>query len=266
VKRAFWVTLIVVALLAVTATAAYAITNGQPDGGNHPYVGLLAWPAGGGYYWVCSGAAISPTVFVTAAHCFEGYDGEEVRVSFSEEAWFPATDYYVGTPHWDPYFCIGCAPGLPGFDTHDVAVVVFQVPVVGLGEYANLPLEGFVDTLPMNSPVSLVGYGVQWDTGGGPPVEEGFGTRYFAPTELVTSNHKHSNEFIKLRANPSQGSGGTCFGDSGGPDIFEGPGINNDIILAVNSYVTNGNCAGVTYSNRIDTEYALEFINGFLMP
>lgn len=35
------------------------------------------------------------------------------------------------------------------------------------------------------------------------------------------------------------------------------------VVLAVNSYVTNGNCSGVTYSNRIDT-YALDLINSFL--
>jgi hypothetical protein len=35
-------------------------------------------------------------------------------------------------------------------------------------------------------------------------------------------------------------------------------------LLAVNSYVTNGNCAGVTYSNRIDLPYALDFIQSFM--
>jgi hypothetical protein len=29
---------------------ASAISNGQPDGNGHPYVGLVFWPAGGGYY------------------------------------------------------------------------------------------------------------------------------------------------------------------------------------------------------------------------
>ena len=84
-------------------------------------------------------------------------------------------------------------------------------------------------------------------------------TRYYAPTKLVASNHVHSDEYIKLTANPAQGKGGTCFGDSGGPDLRG----RTNIIVAVNSYVTNMNCTGVTYSNRIDTEYALEFINEF---
>ena len=39
------------------------------------------------------------------------------------------------------------------------------------------------------------------------------------------------------------------YGDSGGPNLLGG----TDIILAINSNVTNGSCAGVKYSNRIDT-------------
>ena len=84
-------------------------------------------------------------------------------------------------------------------------------------------------------------------------------TRYYAPSRLIQSNHKQSVEFIKLSANPAKGKGGTCFGDSGGPDLLGG----TNTILAVNSYVTNGNCAGVTYSNRVDSSLVLEFINSF---
>ena len=58
-----------------------------------------------------------------------------------------------------------------------------------------------------------------------------------------------------MTANPSQGRGGTCFGDSGGPILL------GDTILGVNSFVNNDNCAGVTYSYRIDTAEALAFIN-----
>lgn len=245
--------LVLVLSLALAGTGL-AISNGQPDGNNHPYVGMAIGPATGGGWWVCSAAAISPTVVVTAAHCFEGPD---VLVTFDEvPAFFES--FVPGTWTPDPYWCIGCAGGLPGFDSHDVAVIVLDDPIT-LPRYAQLPTEGLVDTLGMKTGVDLVGYGVQFDQGGGPRYpEDGAFTRYYAPTQLVASNFVHSDEYIKLTANPAQGKGGTCFGDSGGPDLLGG----TDIILAVNSYVTNGNCAGVTYSNRIDT-YALEFINSF---
>lgn len=248
--------LLVIVLLLATVSTVFAISNGQPDGNNHPYVGMAIGPATGGGYWVCSVAAISPTMVVTAAHCFEGPD---VLVSFAEDpiANFPAT-FQPGTWTPNPDWCIGCGGGLPGFDSHDVAVIVLDSPV-SLPRYAQLPTEGLVDTLPMNTDVDLVGYGVQFDQGGGPRYpEDGAFTRYYAPTKLIASNFVHSDEYIKLTANPAQGKGGTCFGDSGGPDLLGG----TDTILAVNSYVTNGNCAGVTYSNRIDT-YALDFINSF---
>lgn len=81
--------MIALALLAVTVGIAGAISNGEPDGDNHPYVGIALGPATGGGYWVCSAAAISPTVLVTAAHCFEGPD---VWVTFDE-----VPTYYFST-------------------------------------------------------------------------------------------------------------------------------------------------------------------------
>lgn len=55
-------------------------------------------------------------------------------------------------------------------------------------------------------------------------------------------------------------SGGTCFGDSGGPDLLGG----TDTVLAVNSYVTNVNCSGVIYSQRVDVPEVLEWIESYL--
>ena len=96
----------------------------------------------------------------------------------------------------------------------------------------------------MKTPVDVVGYGTQAFTrGGGPPQPVITLTRRFAPSELIQSNNRTSAEFIKLSANPGRGKGGTCFGDSGGPDVLGG----TDIVLAVNSFVTNGNCAGVAF-------------------
>jgi hypothetical protein len=145
-------------------------------------------------------------------------------------------------------------------DSHDVAVVVLSAPR-DPGAFATLPSVGLVDTLPMNTSVDLIGYGTQSFTrGGGPPEPLTNLTRYFAPSLLIQSNNWNSAEFIKLATNPSQGTGGVCFGDSGGPDVLAG----TDIVLAVNSYLSNSSCAGVAYSQRIDLPDILAFIEGFL--
>ena len=154
---------------------------------------------------------------------------------------------------------MACQPGSPGFDTHDVAVVVLDSPV-DPGAFAQLPVAHLVDTLAMKTSVDIVGYGVQgFVRGGGPPTQVFTATRYYAPSQLIQSNNVKSDEFIKLTANPAQGKGGTCFGDSGGSDFLGG----TNIILGVNSYVTNSNCAGVTYSQCIDLPEILQFINSF---
>jgi hypothetical protein len=111
----------------------------------------------------------------------------------------------------------------------------------------------------MGTGIDFVGFGVQnFINGGGPcggpctPVPGDVFTRFFAPSTLIASNNSISDEFIKYHVN----KGGICFGDSGGPDLLGG----TNIVLADNSFVSNGQCNGVAYSYRIDTAQALGFI------
>jgi trypsin len=259
-------------LLISTIGSAGAITNGRSDNGNHPYVGLVVFdvldeegnqvPS-----HRCSASLLSPTVLLTAGHCTDGTTA--ARVWFNDELTtkteYPlsGTTSYDGAAHTFQEFCISCGKALPGFAAGDVGVVVLSEPVPTrvVSEYVRLPDEGLVDTLQSKTSVDFVGYSVQEQRrGGGPPVWTGLRVRLFAPSELVSGNFVHSNAFLKFALNPGGDSGGTCFGDSGGPDLLGG----TDTVLGVNSYVTNSNCTGVGYSFRMDTPDVLEWINSFL--
>jgi V8-like Glu-specific endopeptidase len=268
-------------LLFALVTPVSAVTNGQPDTTNHySFVGMVTfynYDSTGGlvYLWRCSGALIRPTVFLTAGHCtyddvYNNRDADVARVWFDwnlTDLSRPYLDpkghkYYEGKPIANPEYIHGSGEnGLVGFDTHDVGLVILKKPVKTVG-LASLPSKYLVDTLPMNTEVTIVGYGVQYklQTSGDPYYRwDGLRMRFVAPSLLIQSDDRISDEYLKLTANPAQGKGGTCFGDSGGPILLGG----TNTVLGVNSFVTNSNCEGVTYSNRVDT-YALAWINGYL--
>ena len=276
-KRPIIILLMAVVLILALAAPTSAITNGTPDGDGHPYVGLLIFDVyvpdvGNVPAWRCSGSLISEYVVLTAGHCTDG--AAAARIWFDErlqddDGTFLVPDYpfggvvaIEGTPYTNPDFAIGAGNGLPGFALRDVGVVVLDEPVF-MGEYADLPEAGVVDGLRNKADLDLVGYGVQEQIhipGEGAPFWTGLRNRLYAPADFVSGNFKHAPEFVKATANPGGGTGGTCFGDSGGPVLL----ANTATVLGVNSYVTNGNCAGVTYSSRVDIPEVLDWIYTFM--
>lgn len=225
--------LLVITVLALTlgAAPAYAILNGEPDGNDHPYVGMARMVPGN----TCSGVRISEHRFLTAAHCFA--PGATVPIVFDENANAP-TVVYTGT----------FTPSSVG----DVGMIYVSSGMPG--PYASLPALGLVDALAMRQLVTSVGYGLRV------PPKDFAGQirhRYRATSELIQDSSARSPNFIKLSANPAQDKGGTCFADSGGPTLL------GDTIIGLTHGGTNSNCAGVTYAQRIDIAPVRSFIDSF---
>ena len=61
------------------------------------------------------------------------------------------------------------------------------------------------------------------------------------------------------RFSSNSNTGGTCFGDSGGPVFVSG----TNTIVAVISFAANINCAGTSGAYRIDQEDDLAFLASF---
>ena len=255
---------VIVSLSLLITGIGYAISNGQPDENHHPYVCIILTRVGESWYYG-SGVQISETVIVTAGHVTDG--AEELSIFFDSDAttnpgW--PIEGLTGMSYTHPYYSIGESPTLKDWISHDVGVIVLDSPHV-LAEYGELPSENLVDELPMHGWVDQVGYGVQEralysEPPYGPPDWYNQFVRMYAPAELIASNHKWGDEFLKTTANPSKEKGGTCFGDSGGPILVGG----TDIVIGVTSWGTNYPCKGVSYSSRIDTVDILDFITSFL--
>ncbi len=235
---------VVIALLTVPA---FAITYGQLDGNKHPEVGALVGTFSSGTFPYCSGTLISPTVFLTAAHCNIGR--ASVFVTF-DSAYSSKSKLIAGTYYADPLY------NFAQDDPHDIAVVVLDHAVKGVTP-ARLPAAGSLEALRVNDPFTSVGYGAQ-ETGA-PPTLVYYDTREWATGSLNAVNPA----WLRLSQNIATGDGGTCYGDSGGPN-FIGAGATETNIVAGLTVTGDMFCKATNVIYRTDTASARSFLSRFV--
>jgi hypothetical protein len=294
VRRSIYLPLaaVVTSLVAAVATLspAQAITNGEPDDGRHPQVALLTFQDGdGNALWRCSGTLVSPTLVVTAGHCTSNDEGGSVaqaQVWFAEgpietdEAFLAdvaegddpscIVDGSDGRPH-DGYPCTGEVSGTPythpdydpnAFWRYDLGVVVLDEPLELPADFpfATLPDRGEYDSWRSNRKQSFtaVGYGLQKDFGQGAGWKDvAIKQRMVSRPRLISVNSPSVGDY-SMRLSNNARTGGTCGGDSGGPN-FLGDTLE---IAAVTSYGMNAQtCSGVGGVYRLDGADDVAFLS-----
>jgi hypothetical protein len=265
-----------VSLLVVSA--AIGITNGQPDGDGHRYVGMLAVDFGdGNRYELCSGSYAGERkgdpktgVFLTAGHCLAamsdlGVSADQLYVTFDSDAtynwdvgvvdpaahtWYRAREFDL-----DPGF-VPFQDGVHDFENHrDYGVVLLESKVRKVGR-VELPRPGLLDRLvargrPVGQLFVNVGYGIDGS---------------FAPPpgrmRSVSVFDKLTPSWLELRMDPSLlagHNGGHCLFDSGGPKLVPG----TDIVVAVTSDADDS-CAEWGSAQRLDVPDAQAFLGRYL--
>jgi len=256
-------------LLTVFISPAGAITDGELDGEGHPQVVLLLMEVDGAPAYRCSATLLSPTVVLTAGHCTSNYpDGEYsgMRVFTESDVENGNNNYpYAGgnsveAESWKTHPLYETAP----FFVHDVGVVILEEPGVVLedSDYAKLPTVDQLDGLKTRrgqhkTTFTSVGYGLQEIN---PAHVIGERIRMVANPRLIQINTPGFTGDFSLLLSNNHSTGGTCFGDSGGPNFLG----DSNVVAGITSFGINGNCAGTGGVFRTDRQNVLDFINEFL--
>jgi hypothetical protein len=264
----------VILILALAVSPVGAVTDGELDGEGHPHVVLLLMEVGGVPAFRCSGTLLSATVLLTAGHCTNNFPdapftGMRVFTESDVQAGIGTTNNYpfagpnaVEAVSWAAHPLYETGP----FFLHDVGVVILEEPGVVLDEYGTLPSVNQFDSFKPKRGEKItftsVGYGLQESF----PTPASFlasntRTRYVAHPKLIQINGGIVGDFSMLLSN-NHHTGGTCFGDSGGPNFLG----DSNLVAGITSFGLNGNCAGTGGVFRTDRQDVLDFINTYLNP
>lgn len=266
-KRITTALLLSLAMLLTAVGGAVAVTDGELDGDGHPYVGLMvAQDDQGNPLWRCSGTLISSTVFLTAGHCTESPAAKaQIWFDADVESGIPGNGYpfdgdvggttYVH-PDYDP----------DAFYLYDLGVVQLDEPMQ-MDQYGALPEQDVLDRLAtrrgkQDVSFTAVGYGLQesfpdaaaWK-------ENNQRVRMVAHPRLLQINTGFTGDGSLLLSNNAN-TGGTCFGDSGGPNFIG----DSNVVGGVTSFGMNSTCAGTGGVYRVDRADDLEWLATFPRP
>ena len=238
---------------------ASAVTDGELDGEDHPYVGLMV-AHDGASGWRCSGTLISPTVFVTAGHCTDGAIFATVFFESDVESGIPGNGYpFSGGVNGVAFTSPDYIPA--AFFVNDLGVVILNSPVVLPGGYAELAEADQLNALArmrgkQDQTFTAVGYGLQQIN---PVFIEAERVRMVATPHLIQINTPGFTGDFSLLLSNNHSTGGTCFGDSGGPNFIG----DSNVIGGVTSFGINGNCAGTGGVYRLDRPHDLAWLATF---
>lgn len=259
---------LIIGVLLFPLPRAKAITYGFVDSNNtYSNVGAFIVKSAmtGNIYPICSGTMITSDVFLTASHCTAYYNQElaprgytayvslDASIPFgdltSNKTKLLAVSYVVTNPNYNQ----------SQSDSGDIGALILENSVSGVTP-ATLPTCGLLDQLVAQNGLkdavfTAVGYGVQNRVvGGGVPYYQNLNPipRMYAFSSFNSLN----GGYIRLSQNPSTGNGGTCYGDSGGPNFLN---VSGQQILAAITITGDAVCRSTNVDYRTDTSSAQAF-------
>jgi len=169
--------------------------------------------------------------------------------AYDDESLTP-TSTYTGTFHADPLY----AESYRQNDPHDIAVVVLDDDVVGITP-ADLPEADSLSSLSRGQAITSVGYGA-YDVSNAP------GGKVFSYDDVrmtaVGSLRAVNKAWLRISMNPATGDGGTCYGDSGGPNFLD-----DTEVIAATTITGDAVCRSTNTTYRLDTPSARAFLEPF---
>jgi Trypsin len=268
--------------LAVAATVTFiapsrvkAIVYGFVDTNNvfrNSGAFIVKSPSTGNIFPICSGTLISPNVFLTASHCTVFFENDLAPLGFTAFVSFDNPIPFGNlTSKQTKLIPVNQVVTNPNFnqsqsDTGDIAVLLVSAQKTSGITPAQLPPAGLLDLLAAQNGLQSavftpVGYGLQNRvTGGGPP--------FFQDSNPVPRMYAFSgfnalnNTFLRLSQNPSTGNGGTCFGDSGGPNFLNYKGARLLVAITITGDTV---CRSTNVVYRTDTASARNFLAPYVV-
>ena len=260
---------LVVGSLLLVSPKTSAITFGFVDSSNtFKNVGafIVKSPTTGEIFPICSGTMITANVFLTASHCTAFYTQDLAPEGFVA---FVSLDNSIPfgslTTSKTTLLPVAHVVTNPNFnqaqsDPGDIGVLILEKNVKGVTP-AVLPSCGLFDQLQAQNGLNdatftNAGYGLQNRVAGG-------SVPFFQDINPVPRMFSFSNfrslggAFMRLSQNPSTGDGGTCFGDSGGPNFLT---VNGQQLIVSITITGDAVCRSTNTVYRLDTAAAQGFL------
>jgi hypothetical protein len=273
-RNRFALAAIVVAALVAGSARIGAITYGFIDTNNtyrNTGAFIVKSPTTGNIYPICSGTLIGAGVFLTASHCTAYFEqvlaplGYVAFVSFDNPIPFGSL-----TTNTTGLIAVTGMVTNPNFtvaqnDSGDIAVILVNAADTSGITPATLPAAGLLTGLRAAKaldgvPFTSVGYGLQNRVVGG-------GVPYFQDVNPIPRMFSFSTfnalnpTYLRLSQNPATGNGGTCFGDSGGPQFLDVGGVRTIVSITITG---DSVCRATNVTYRLDTESARTFLSPFV--